>query len=348
LAEIETAMRDEEYEHALQLLSPILQRSDRQETAWLWQARCQLALHRHEDSAITYRFILDNPQPFAEVAQAEALLALGKDQRAALLLSGRKKAPETLLLTAVTAYRMGRIPDCLSQLKEVVRQGWEWKDEDPITPLIQHVLARTEFLDFEQLYIDAQDIVAQGIERSKNRWFALNIPIYELYTSSTPEKQLSRGTELMELLAPAEIVEIATSRANLELILRDFAASPSDASFGLDSLARLQSGDHALLAGNILAIQLEHLAQFVELLGISPQVLRTSRLHELIPLLPQRIAFCLLVLYAVSGGEDRTMQQMQGELDSKLNYALILAAFKGYYQEIARIRDLYASNLANG
>jgi len=348
LVEIETAMREEEYELALQLLSPILQRSERQETAWLWQARCQLALHRHEDSAITYRFILDNPLPFSDVAQAEAQLALGREQRAATLLTGRRKAPETLLLAAVTVYRLGRIPECLENLKAGIRQGWEWKDEDPISPLIQHVLIRQEFLDFEQLYLDAQDIVTQGVENGKNRWFALNMPIYELYTASSPEKQQKRATALMELLTPGENLDVENSRVNLELILRDFAASQTDASFGLDSLTKLQSGEWGPLASNILAIQLEHLGQFVKLLGLMPQSLQSSRLQEIIQLLPQRIAICLLLLYTISGGEDRAMQQMQGELDARLTHALILAGFKGYYQEIARIRSLQPSHPVNG
>ena len=55
-------------------------------------------------------------------------------------------------------------------------------------------------------------------------------------------------------------------------------------------------------------------------------------------MLPYRLALCLMLLYTISGSEDRLMQAMQQEIEPELTTALIFAAFRGFYQEVGRIR----------
>ncbi|MBN2356750.1 hypothetical protein JXO59_11605 [candidate division KSB1 bacterium] len=338
IALAERAMAEEEFERALSMLSPLLQRDGRNEKALLLEARCQTALGRQEAAETTYRFIEQNQGNFSSIARAEAHLLFGRDANVLELLHNTD-VPEGQLLAAVAAYRLGRIAHCQKHLHRFIRAGEEWQDEDAISPLLMHLLPRPEFLDFEQIYLDARDNYGRGESSSQNRWFALNMPIYELYTAGTPQKRKARALILAQLLIDQGEVDLNAGRANLLQILQDFAASQEDARFGLESLKQLNEGRYARVAKNILSMQLEHLAQFGEHIGLTAAVVRDSQLQQLIPMLPHRLALCLMLLYAISGSEDRLMQAMQQEVEPELTTALISLAFKGFYQEFDRIRQ---------
>ncbi len=334
----EHAMADEEYERARQLLSRLLQNNAHDEMALLLDARCRLALNEGDKAMENYRFILKMEKMFSLNARLEALLALGRDAEVLQLLQNSTTEPDHLL-AALAFYLHGRIRDCQRQLEQFIRDGGEWQDEDAISPLILHLLSRPEFLDFEQMYLDMVENYGRSTPKAQNRWFALNMPIYELFTASDAQKRRHRAIALAKLLLPTEEISLENSREWLRQTLQDFAASQEDASFGLESLKQYDEGRLDVVAKNILSLELEHLAQFSELIGLTPADVRESQLQQLIVLLPYRIALCLMLLYTLSEFQDRLQQSMQQNLENELMVALIFLAFKAFYQEFDYIKS---------
>ncbi len=337
------AMAEKEYSRALKLLLPIVAADSLDEQALLLQARCDMALKHHPAAGKIYAFILQQEKSFTSAARAEAALILGQPQTALVLLAPLEKEGlrgEAGLIAAVSAYCCGRIAASTRHLALFAKKGAEWDEDDPIDVVIDHALERSEYHDFEQIYLDALEAVSAGKTQPRNRWFSINIPVYELYTAARAEKRQQRAMVIARLLAPGEPFVAAGAPGRLRQILQDFAASEDDARFGLESLKWLDQGNWAELARLILALQLEHLKQFSIHLGLEGERLAASALQQLIPLLPLRPAMSLMLLYAIADSEDRMLQQMVQEIEGDLLAALIQTAFQAFYLDMERVRRL--------
>ncbi|HNW58536.1 MAG TPA: hypothetical protein PKI62_02525 [bacterium] len=337
------AMARKEYARAIELLVPVVAENSLNEAALLLQARCDMALHQHAAAGKIYSFLLQQEKSFSPAARAEAALILGQPRASLNLLMPLLKSPppaETALLAAVCAYSCGRMRDCLELLARMVKSAAEWDEEAPLEVVIEHALERSEYHDLEQIYLDAQEMVQAGNPRPRNRWFAINMPVYELYTASRAEKRQQRAASLVRILAPGETFVPQGAAERLQRILQDFAASEEDARFGLESLKHLEAGNWAELARLIMAMQLEHLRQFAGNLGLEGEQIAASALQQLIPLLPLRPAMGLMLLYAIADSEDRMLQQMMQNIEEELLAALIQVAFHSFYVDMERIRLL--------
>ncbi len=337
------AIAEKEYARAIELLLPAAAGEKMNEEALLLQARCDLALHHHAAAGKIYSFMLQQGAPFSPAARAEAALILGQPQTSLALLAPLATGDltgEAALIASVSAYCCGRISDCMRYLARFAAAGEEWDEEDPVELVIEHALERSEYHDLEQIYLDAQESAGKPGPQPRNRWFAINIPVYELYTASRPDKRLKRAAALVRVLAPGEPFSPEGATERLRGILQDFAGSEEDARFGLESLKHLEAGNWAELARMIMALQLEHLRQFAGSLGLEGERIATGALQQLIPLLPLRPAMGLMLLYAIADSEDRMLQQMVPNIEEEVLAALIQVAFQAFYLEMERIRLL--------
>ena len=343
LAAARRAMAHGHYQLAIELLLPLVAANSLDEEALLLQARCDLALDQHAAAGKIYSFMLQQEKSFTATARAEAALILGQPATSLKLLAHPARSGpkgETALIAAVSAYCSGRISDTMRHLAIMVKAEEEWDEEAPIDIVVDHALERSEYHDLEHLYLDAQEAVTKGNPQPRNRWFSINIPVYELYTASRPEKRLQRANAIVRILAPGETLTPEGARPRLRQILQDFAASEEDARFGLESLKNLDDNDWASLARLIMALLLEHLKQFAGDLGLEGERMAASALQQLIPLLPLRVAMGLMLLYAIADSEDRLLQQMVQNVEDDLLAALIGIAFQAFYVEMERIRLL--------
>lgn len=337
------AMAEQEYARAIEMLLPVIAANSMDEEALLLQARCDLALHHHAAAGKIYSFLLQHGAPFSPAARAEAALILGQPQTSRVLLAPLFKEGvrgDTALIAAVSAYCCGRISESMRCLTSLVKHEEEWEEDNPVDLVIKHALERSEYHDLEQIYLDAQETVQSGNPRPRNRWFSINMPVYELYTASRPEKRQQRAVALVRILMPGEPLSLKGAQERLRQILEDFAASEEDARFGLESLKHLDAADWAELARLVMALQLEHLRQFAGSLGLEGERIASGALQQLIPLLPLRPAMGLMLLYAIADSEDRMLQQMVQNVEDDLLAALIQVAFQSFYLEMERIRLL--------
>ncbi len=343
LAAARRAVSKKEYARAVELLVPVVADNSLNEAALLLQARCDMALHQHAAAGKIYSFLLQQEKSFSAAARAEASLILGQPRTGLTLLAPLVRADipgETALLAAVCAYGCGRLSECLTMLMHLVKSGEEWDEEAPLELVIEHALERSEYHDLEQLYLDAQEMVQAGNRQPRNRWFSINMPVYELYTASRAERRQQRASALIRILAPGETFNPEGARDRLRQILQDFAASETDARFGLESLKHLDAGEWSQVARLIMAMQLEHLRQFAGDLGLESEQIAASALQQLIPLLPLRPAMGLMLLYAIADDADRMLQQMVQKIEEELLAALIQVAFHSFYIDMERIRLL--------
>ncbi|HOT96133.1 MAG TPA: hypothetical protein PLG50_02805 [bacterium] len=343
LAAVRQAISRKEYAKAVELLVPVVAENSLNEPALLLQARCDMALRQHAAAGKIYSYLLQQEKLFSPAARAEAALILGQPRSSLTLLAPLVRADllgETALLAAVCAYCCGRMTECLTMLMHLVKSGEEWDEEAPIEVVIEHALERSEYHDLEQMYLDAQEMVQTGNLQPRNRWFSINMPVYELYTASRAERRQQRAAALIRILAPGETLSPEGARERLCQILQDFAASETDARFGLESLKHLEAGQWSEVARLIMAMQLEHLRQFAGDLGLEGDRIAASALQQLIPLLPLRPAMGLMLLYAIADDEDRMLQQMVQNIEEELLAALIQVAFHSFYVDMERIRLL--------
>jgi hypothetical protein len=337
------AMAEKEYALAIELLLPVVASDSMNETALLLQARCDMALHHHAASGKIYSFILQQQKSFSPAACAEAALILGQPRTGMTILAPAAKSGikgEAALIAAASAYSCGRISECMRHLALFVKGEEEWDEEEPIDIVLEHALERCEYHDLEQIYLDAQEAVQSGNPQPRNRWFSINMPVYELYTASRAEKRQQRAASLVRTLAPGESFSPAGAQERLRKIMQDFATSEDDARFGLESLKHLDDRNWAELARLVMAMQLEHLRQFAGDLGLEGERIAASALQQLIPLLPLRPAMGLMLLYAIADSEDRMLQRMVQNIEDDLLAALIQVAFHSFYIDMERIRLL--------
>jgi hypothetical protein len=331
------AVQEMNYRRAIEIADDFLREDADDPEALTILGRVQLGTGETEKALKTYTHILKHKK-FSPGLHAEAALVLDNPQLAqTILLKAMKKTPDhpdLLFLAAVTEYQLGHIPRVTDCLLAAIESGLDWNDEDPITLVVEHCLSGVEFMDLECIYLDCQAQLFEAKTAPQNRWFGLNMPIYELYTASTPDKQKKRGLELLDTLLGKGVMSIAAGQADLKKIFTDFSTSEQDARFGLEGLKLLETNSHDLLARQVLALQLEHLKEFAVLLAIPADQIAAVSIQSLTVQLPLRLSTGLLILYAISTNEDRLTQLMKQEVEPAILAALIAACFSSFYSEI--------------
>jgi hypothetical protein len=284
-------MNNRDYAVAEEVLTTLLAENPQDAEALAALARCRLALGKTEDAKTIYQKLLSQSEFTA--LQGEAALVLQQPHRAAVLFSAAlQQQPNNgalRLLAAVTDYLRGHIKHGQAHLVEAVRLGFEWEDDDPLDFVIQAVLRMREFHDFEELYLDAIES-SEGEPSPQNRWFFLNMPVYD-WLAATGEHRQKRAAELAELLSPSfDSVFLNNGRNELLQIVEDLAKNPENAELSVTLKKLLHEGNFQQTARLILALVLEHLAQFASFFGLAAEEVVEVELQKLLPLLPSRIA----------------------------------------------------------
>lgn len=327
---------------ALPLLDAILADNPDHPEALHLRGRCRLVSGNREAALQDYRHLAAQASAEADVRVAEARLLLGQPQSALQdfnrFLQRDPQEGEPLFLAALAGYRTGLIERSVERLRQAIERGFDWQEESTVDAVVHHCLAGAFFLDFEQLYLDVFE-ASEGNRNPQNRWYSLNMPIYDLYTAKSAAEQQQRAEQLARLLLPDEQkFEPARHVRRLNEMIRDFMRSETDARFGLEANKLLQEGQLHDLARLILAMLLDHLQQFSNWLGFEKERIHNSQLQDLAPLLPLRLALVILFLYAGAASDRFHAQIHQQEIEPNLFKALLGVGFFAFYQEIEAMR----------
>lgn len=342
-------MAAHEYVRAEKILSGLIQEGDFRSALIYALARCRLALENTRAALQDYSHLLQHPENTEIKIIAEAALILDKPQHALPLFVAAQEQhqndAELLFLLALTTYNLGLIQQSLQFLQDALRAGLTWDDEDAVDFVVRQVLPVREFHDFEQLFLDAVEIVVEKKVNPQNRWFSINMPVYELFSANTPERQKQRAGDLALFLS-AHFGEVFLANGQNELwrILDDLSNSEVNPVFGRQAREALKQNDYAHIARLILALELAHLEQFSASFGLSAEIVNNLDLQRLIPLLPLRLAVALMFLYS-AGNPDDKMPNYQNKLEHNTLAALLAACFISYYQQIDKYRSTTISSL---
>jgi len=269
------------------------------------------------------------------------LRLLSENQAAAaleILERDEDRTPESSLLAAVIAYREGFIPHAMVHLRRAIEAQLRWEEDDALDRTIQPLLGGEEYLDFEQLYLDELERF-EGSRDAHNRWFHLNMPVYELLTAAGSEQGRARAQSLLNLLAPERAEKLlGHGEKELERIIRDFSRSEVDARFGLEALKLLRQKQYPGLAGLVLALLLENLKEFGPFFALSADQIKDSNLQQLVVLLPLRIAIDLLLLYSLSEPKVKMGEALSLDWETRPFLGLMAAAFVNFYQQVHEFR----------
>ena len=335
-------MAERQYHTAEKALNQLLDEGQHDHHLMHALARCQLALEQHEEALTTYHHVLHHADEADASHVAEAALVLDKPKEALPLFEQATQQPhhhEVLFLLAATEYKLGFIQQTRKHLNDAIRAGLEWDDDDMHDVVMQQALPIREFHDFEQLYLDAVEFVQKDNNNPQNRWFSINMPIFEIFSATAPGRQKKRAADLARLLSPHfDELFLSNGRSELWRILDDLANSEVDAAFGLEARQALKAENYAKIARLVLAVELEHLKQFAPSFGLSENLIKQTDLQQLIPLLPLRLAVSLMFLYSTSNPDDK-LPNYQNKLDDNILAALVAACFISFYQQIEHFRS---------
>jgi hypothetical protein len=336
------ALQAMEYDKAEALAEELLQGKPDEPEALTILARSRLGSDHKPQAGKIYEKLLKKKSSPPGV-RAEAAIFLDRlPQAAEILKTALGKTPDhpdLLFLAALTDYTLGHVAGAGLRLTHAVECGLDWNDEDPISLIVQHVLHGADFLDFEHLYLDSQERVLEGKNDPQNRWFNLNIYVYELYTATTPEKRKKKAQDLIDLLLGQGQLTLTQASEKCKSVFEDFAHNEQDARFGLEGLKQLETGEYEGLAHLVLALQLEHLEEFFTLFDLEKEKVKTLTFNQLISALPLRMALAMLALYTMATKEDRLAQLMKENMEPELQKALIVTCFSCYYSEVNIYRN---------
>lgn len=301
-------------------------------------ARCNIALGKFEEAEKIYSNLSKTREPSHIAVKSEADLVLGRQKQALAELetglAGNAPDAEEFFLVALIAYKNGNIVKTIDYMKRAVEQDLEWEDELPVNILVDHILATQEYHDFENIYLDICEQIDEGHDQTNNRWFAINMPVYDFYTSD--DSTDIRALKLVDQIFPNAPKEyLVKGKEKLESILMDLAASQTDARFGLEAMKQLKENHIKELAELVLAMLLEHLAQFSDLMGLDPEFVKKSQLQELVKLLPYRLAVIAMVLFTISHPIETVKPR---EEPVTVLAGLIASCLTGFYLEIDQLK----------
>jgi tetratricopeptide (TPR) repeat protein len=302
--------------------------------------RCQVATHLHQEAHETYQSLLKKPD-CPEDVRIEARLALG-DLAAGLADAedALKKEPGngTLnLLAAWLCYHQGFIEHTYHYFSRAVESGTEWDDDDMLNEVIRHTLSSYEYQDLETIYLDVTDRILEGIEKPVNRWMWLTMTISELLEDKRPQHRHECAEKLIKILVPDRPAEfLKNGRDELEIIIRDFARSETDAEFGLKILDEFNQSHYDKIARLLLGLELDHLTQFAPSFGLTPDIIQNSHFSTVLALLPFCIATDLLLLFSLSDKTDEGFSPKTKIPDPQTMSALITACMINFYFQIEK------------
>jgi len=236
-------MREENYRAAEPLLMAHVRRFPQELSALRELARCQLALGKN--SIPLYQQLAASTH---HEYRGEAAMVLNQQEEALTWLQTAVKADadhaETLLLYAAAAYKNGKIRRCSQTFVTIAEQGLEWDDEESVNVVIKSVLTLDEFHDLEQLYLDAVDAAMEN-KPAMNRWFGINMPIFEFLTATAVEKRRQKAVALVEYFSsPLQTSDLNHGKDFLLGMIADLAQNPDN--IELASTAEHLLQDHKL------------------------------------------------------------------------------------------------------
>ncbi|MBN2414022.1 hypothetical protein JXQ31_20270 [candidate division KSB1 bacterium] len=330
------------YSEALKILESYSASGSDQIQILYLTGQCKLALGDYEGANHIYQNLLTVNEPDQLPLRAEAELVLGKN-RAALLnfescIKAQTPAGDVLFLTSIAAYKSGNILKAKVYLTRAFQSGFDWKDDIPVDFIADYVLLPVEFNDFEQIYLDISEEYEDGSPVSKNRWFAINIPIYEFFTAKDNYKE--KAQVIIELISDASFLGLLDNgKQDLELIINGLAKSETDARFGLEAVKLFNNNDYDELAKIMLALFLEQINQSGAIFGLERDFIKSSQLQDLILLLPFKIAVLLMFLYAACHPVVQVQPAEKIKIDDNILAGLIAQCFLIFYKEIKNFND---------
>ncbi len=336
-------MRKHKYDQAENVLKSALARHHDNYDAMVALARCQLGQGKHKEALHTYQHIDSHDEPGKTASKGEAALVLGRTEEALRHFEAalkENKSADLYALTALTEYALGFIYHAVEHLKQAARRGWDWEDNDPFDLVVQQILPKREFHDFEHLWLDVEESVKENKLNPQNRWFSINMPVYELFNTDKPDRQKKRALALVRILSPQfDMTFLEKGSQELKNILTDFAQNQQDPTFGEQATKMLEQQKWQEIARLVLALQLEHLKQFSQYFGLSGEYIEKSNLQKIVPVLPFKIAMALMVLYFITDPKDKIHPVAQLKLDNNFIAGLIAAAFIVFYQQVDALRS---------
>ncbi len=305
--------------------------------------QCKLALRDFEEAKNIYQNLLTIKDPALLPVQAEAELVLGKYRDALQHFETCSKAQspagDFLFLTSIAAYKSGNILKTKVVMLRAVQSGFDWTDDMPVDHIAGYVLLPVEFNDFEQIYLDVCEESEDENQIAQNRWFAINIPVYEFFTAT--ENQKEKAQVIIDLISdPSFFFLLDKGKAELELLINNLAKSEADARFGLEAVKLFNNNDLNALAELMLALFLEHINQSGAIFGLEQDFIKSSQLQDLILLLPYKISVLLMFLYAVSHPVVQVQQSEKINIDDNILAGLIVQCFLIFYQEIKNFNSI--------
>ena len=341
------ALQDADYAKAAELAEELLQSEPDEPELLTILARSRLAGEQLNAARKIYEKLLKKASHPPGIRAEAALYLDNLPQAAHIIRTALNKTPDhadLLFLAALTDYSLGYIGQAVERLPQAIEAGLDWDDEDPISLIVQHVLKGPEFLDFEHIYLDSQEKILEGKTNPQNRWFNLNIYVYELYTATTADKRKKKAQELVDLLLGPGHLTVAEAAGKCRDVFEAFARNEEDARFGLEGLKQLDAGAYEELARLVLALQLEHLEGFASVFQLEAKVIKSQALNQLVAVLPLRMALAMLLLYTMATKEDRLAQMMKENMEPELLKALILSCFSCYYNEVNEYKSRQSRN----
>lgn len=331
-------MNKHEYNDAKSILQKFWENPKGAEKELIALARCELALANEPAAQKIYHFIQSHSSAMLS-ALSEAALIFDKLSEAIHLLNQaikkEKENPELYFLLAIAYYKSGYIQRAKETLERVIALNFEWQDEDPVDFVVQNVLPIPEFHDFEQIYLDVGEYIIKKSINPQNRWFSINMPIYDFLLAKNGQQQNKRSLEIIQLLSPQFNADfMKRGKEELNKILDDLSKSKNDNQFGIEVKNAWEKNNLQRVAKLVLAVELDHLKQFASLFGLTADYIDKSHLYDLIPLLPLRLAIILMLLYSCGNPDDTLKEIDYSSFNTDLISGLIAASFISYYQQI--------------
>jgi hypothetical protein len=336
-------MSSHKYDQAEEAIHDLLDDGEHELQLFVSLARCQLAQEKFEEALQNYNHLLHHSDELNYISAIEAALVLDKTSDAmnfctlgAPEFSGN---PQFHFLTALVQYKHGNIKAAGIELTRAIQLDLEWDDEDSIDFVTQQILPIHEFHDFEQLYLDCQELGQEESGAAQNRWFSLNMPTWDLLKASTPERQLERAIELANLLSPHfDETYLQNGKSELWRIVNDMNKNGENEAFVEKARTSIRESNFVETAKLILALELEHLGQFASFFGLASEEITKLNLQGLLGLLPMRLAVGVVFLYSASHS-DETLPGYDPEKFSEDIFAgLIAACFVSFYQQVDTFR----------
>ncbi len=328
-----------EYFKAREELESLVKAQPDNTTFLLLLGRCNLALKNIQEAEKIYKNLASSTDPQYITEKSEADLILGNPEQSLKQLethlAQNTGSSESFFIAALAAYKTGNIIKSDEMMRQAVSLGLEWEDELPINIVVENMLSLIEFHDFENIYLDICEEIDEGNDSPNNRWFALNMPIYDYFTA--PKDQEQKSFQLLAHIDPLASPDVlANGNEKLKVILNDLAASQTDARFGLEAIKLLEDNNEKELAKLILAMLLDHLGQFSQYIGLSNEFVKKSQLQNLVTVLPYRIAIIIMVLYTTTNPIESMQYMSEKETNNTIINGLLAACLTTFYQEIKK------------